>query len=266
MNRKAGVLFYMKKQSKGKVKSREVTAALLMAAGRGTRIRPLSELTPKPLIKVNGIPMIESIIRAIKGAGIDKIIITVGYKKESFYYLRKLYENIIFIENKEYGKKNTISSFYAAMNAIQNENCLVCESDLYIADPAIIKGEIDKSRYLLESTKPQNYEWGFHLEGGIVKKVVRPNAKVYLDHRMYGVAYWVREDLDALIKAVDEAYKNEGHEQKAYDEIGNEIFGQIDMGVIRVNEDQIYEIDTLDDLVKVDVSYEAYLKKIAAGR
>ncbi len=246
--------------------SRKITAALLMAAGKGSRIRPLSQTRPKPLIPVKGTPMIETIIHAIKMAGIDKIIVTVGYKKESFYYLRKLYGDIIFIENKEYENKNTISSFYAAMNAIQNENCLICESDLYIANPSIIKGSIDKSRYFLENTKPQNYEWGFHLEKDTVKKVVRPNKKVYLDHRMYGVAYWLKEDLNKLSKAIKKAYQKKGHEEKAYDEIGNEIFNEIDMGTIRVSKGQIYEIDTLDDLVKVDVSYKTYLEKLAAGR
>lgn len=43
-----------------------MTTALLMAAGMGTRIKPLSQEAPKPLIPAMGIPMIETIIKAIK--------------------------------------------------------------------------------------------------------------------------------------------------------------------------------------------------------
>lgn len=247
-------------------KTRKITAALLMAAGMGTRIRPLSENTPKPLIPVNGTPMIETIIQAIKKAGIDKIIITVGYKKEKFYYLRKKYDNIIFIENKEYRTKNTISSFYAAMNLLRNDDCLICESDLYIADPSIIKNEINKSCYIIRNMEPQNHEWGFELKNEIVKKVVRPDPNVYLDHRMYGIAYWMKEDLNLLIDKVKEAYKNGGHEQKAYDEIGNTLFDKINVGTKKVKDGQVYEIDSLDDLVKVDTTYRSYQEKIVAGR
>lgn len=239
--------------------TKKVTCALLMAAGMGTRIRPLSEETPKPLIPVYGTPMIETLIQSIKSAGIDRIIITVGYKKERYYYLKEKYGNITFIENKEYTKKNTISSFYAAMDFIKNENCVVCESDLYIADPSIIKGEIDKSRYFLRNVEPQNYEWGFEIENKQVKKVVRPDPTIFLDHHMYGIAYWMKEDLEKLITAVSKAYETEGHEQKAYDEIGNEIFNEIDMGVIRLKDGQLFEVDCLEDLIKVDSSYKIYL-------
>lgn len=240
---------------------KKITTALLMAAGMGTRIRPLSELTPKPLIPVNGTPMIETIIGAIKKAGIDRVVITVGYKQERFYYLKEKYENIILIKNRDYRIKNTISSFYAAMNLLQNENCLICESDLYVADPSIIKGEIDKSRYILEKSKPQNYEWGFHLVDNMVRKVVRPRPEIYLDHRMYGISYWIKEDLNKLIKAVKRVYPNEECYQKAYDEIGNYIFDEIDMGITSVANNQVYEIDCIDDLVKVDDSYAAYMKR-----
>mgnify|MGYP000739796017 CR=1 FL=1 len=111
-----------------KKSTHKITTALLMAAGMGTRIRPLSEETPKPLIPVHGMPIIESNIQAIKSAGIERILITVGYKKEKYLYLKEKYGNIEFIENTEYKTKNTISSFYAAMEYIQDENCLISES------------------------------------------------------------------------------------------------------------------------------------------
>jgi MurNAc alpha-1-phosphate uridylyltransferase len=254
-------------ENQRKFKLRKISTALLMAAGMGTRIRPLSQHTPKPLIPVKGTPIIETIIQSLINAGINNIIITIGYKKEMYQYLGDKYGDIIrFVENIEYMSKNTISSFYAAMELLRDKNCIICESDLYISDSTIITGEMDKSRYFLRNVSPQNYEWGFELDNDIVKKVVRPNSKVFLDHHMYGIAYWMKEDLELLINATNKAYQIQGHEDKAYDEIGNEIFDKIDMGIIRINSGQLDEVDCINDLIKLDPSYNTYLNNNQSER
>ena len=68
----------------------------------------------------------------------------------------------------------------------------------------------------------------------------------------------MKGDLEKLIKAVGASYHKAGYEQLAYDEVANEIFHEIDMGVIRVRDGQLWEIDSLQDLVKVDPAYNIY--------
>ena len=65
--------------------------AILLAAGMGTRLRPLTLKTPKPLIKVNGESMIEKQIKSLKEIGIDEIIVVTGYLKEKFEFLKEKY-------------------------------------------------------------------------------------------------------------------------------------------------------------------------------
>jgi dTDP-glucose pyrophosphorylase len=56
--------------------------AVVMAGGRGTRLRPLTETVPKPMLRVAGRPILERIVLHIVGAGIDRIFLAVGYLGE----------------------------------------------------------------------------------------------------------------------------------------------------------------------------------------
>ena len=63
--------------------------AILLAAGMGTRLRPLTIDTPKSLISVNGKPMLETQIQFLKEKGIDDIIVVTGYLSEKFEYIKE---------------------------------------------------------------------------------------------------------------------------------------------------------------------------------
>ena len=63
--------------------------AIILAAGLGTRLRPMTENTPKALVQVNQKPLVEYQIEYLKERGIDDIIIVVGYLKEQFDYLKE---------------------------------------------------------------------------------------------------------------------------------------------------------------------------------
>lgn len=60
-----------------------LTKAILLAAGRGTRLGDLTKDRPKPMVPVNGLPVLEHILRGLKGAGIQKFLFVVGYRAES---------------------------------------------------------------------------------------------------------------------------------------------------------------------------------------
>ena len=56
--------------------------AILLAAGRGTRMGELTQELPKPMLPLNGRPMIEHIVRRLQQAGLREILIVVGYRRE----------------------------------------------------------------------------------------------------------------------------------------------------------------------------------------
>ena len=55
------------------------TAAVIMAGGEGTRLRPLTEKIPKPMLEINGIPLLERQIRALEKSGVKTIYISINY-------------------------------------------------------------------------------------------------------------------------------------------------------------------------------------------
>lgn len=229
--------------------------AILMAAGKGERMRPLTLTTPKPLVKVHGTPLIETMINGLRRRGVEYIYITVGYMGERFQYLIEKYNNVTLIQNPEYVNKNNISSVYAARDVIGEKDCFICEADVYVSDPSIFDTEFELSCYFGKMVKGHSDDWLFDQdEEGRITRVGKNGEDKY---NMCGICFLKAEDAKVIRDTTIEAYKHPGeYEQKYWDEIVDQEIKNIHMTVNPIMHDQVVEIDSIAELKVVDPSYE----------
>ena len=120
-----------------------IERAIILAAGLGTRLRPITYEIPKPLITVNGKRMIDTIIDGLHENGIDEIYIVVGHLKEKFECLKEKYKELVFIDNPYYNTCNNISSLYVARDYL--ENCMIMDADQIIYNPNILSSDFHRN-------------------------------------------------------------------------------------------------------------------------
>lgn len=231
-----------------------LTRAIIVAAGEGSRLRPVTLSTPKPLVKVDGTRLIDTQIRALRKNGIHDICIVAGYKAEQFHETYKDDPAITILENDNYLKGNNITSLYVARDYLPGS--FVLEGDLKILDDSIFCPEVERSGYFA-TWMEQAPEWALRLTDGTISYYnIGGGTECY---RLWGVSMWTREAGQKLSEMVRHQIEDVKDWSIYWDELALSNSGKaFDLGVREIGAHDIVEIDTFEELKEIDPSYNNY--------
>lgn len=236
-----------------------VKRAVIMAAGEGRRMLPVTLHTPKPLVRVNGVRMIDSVIKALRQNKIQEIYIVVGYLKEQFAVLEQEYPEITLIENPDYKSCNNISSLYAAREHL--EESMILDGDQLIFEPAVLHREFERSGYNCIWTSEPTKEWLLSLRNGIVCGCSRNGGRE--GWQLYSISRWTKQDGKKLKKYLEQEFIVNGNKQLYWDDVA--LFchpEEFQLGITEMKRGDIVEIDDLEELAAIDCNYQKYLKEV----
>lgn len=231
----------------------KVENAIIMAAGKGERMQPVTLTTPKPLVRVNGVRMIDTVIQALHENGIYQIYIVVGYLKEQFAALKETWPGVELIENPYYDTCNNISSLYAARKYIGNT--IILDGDQIIYDPVILKPEFSRSGYNAVWCENGTKEWLMQVnDEGIVTSCSRTGGQK--GWQLFSISRWNKEDGERLRRQLEEEFTVNSNRQIYWDDVPMFIhFEDYTLGIVEMQYGDIVEIDDYEELISVDRSY-----------
>lgn len=233
-----------------------VKRAIIMSAGVGQRMKPLTCRIPKPLVKVKGVRMIDTVVDGLRLNGIREIYVVVGYLKEQFYHWAKGQPDVHIIENPYYDTCNNISSLYVAREHLGD--CIILDGDQIIYNADILDPHFARSGYNAVWREGETREWLMQVEDGIVKSCSRTGG--VHGWQLYSISRWTAEDGAKLKKHLEQEFEA-GNRQIYWDDVA--MFCHFDdyaLGIRPMQAHDIVEIDDLEELVAIDHSYHSFLE------
>lgn len=229
-----------------------------MAAGFGSRMQPVTLTTPKPLVQVNGVRMIDTVISGLHHNNIYEIYIVAGYLKEQFYELESQYPGVKIIDNPYYDTCNNISSLYVARQHLSD--VIILDGDQIIYNDDILHPEFERSGYNCVWTDSETDEWLLTVENEIVTSCSRTGGSH--GWQLYSISRWTAEDGEKLKAHLELEFEQKKHRQIYWDDVAMFCYPEeYQLGIRPMNKNDIIEVDNLSELIALDASYKKYVEE-----
>ena len=242
--------------------------AVILAAGQGTRLKPLTNRVPKCLVRLHGKPIMQRQLESLDSAGIRECVVVVGYRGDQVEYqfgpkFRGV--KLTYVYNERYDQTNNLYSMWLARNLI-DDDILLLESDLIFEDgllsdllqrtysdiavvdwfrPAmdgtvILAREGIAESMALKSQQPEGFDYRFALKTVNIYSLSRETM--------------VRRFLPAL-----DRYVSEGETNIFYEAVFSELVsdGSLKMAVHVTGDRKWTEVDTVEDLREAEAMFPA---------
>ncbi|MBR1806867.1 MAG: NTP transferase domain-containing protein [Selenomonadaceae bacterium] len=228
----------------------KVRRAIFIVAGIGERLIPITLNTPKPLVKVHGVRIIDRLIDACLAADIEEIYVVRGYLGEQFDLLLRKYPMLKFVDNPLYNEANNISS--AKLVAHLMSRAYVLEGDLLLYNPALIR-KYEFTPNFLGIEMARSDDWCFEVRDGVIVKQKIGGLNCWQE---VGISFWDETSAAQLAKDLPAAFDLPGGREFYWDEVPLKIFAEHYRIEIRpCTKADVVEIDTFGELKAIDRAY-----------
>ncbi|CEK31614.1 lic-1 operon protein [[Clostridium] sordellii] len=216
--------------------------AILLAAGMGTRLRPLTLTTPKSLVEVNGKPMVERQIEFLREIDIDEIIVVTGYLNEKFKYLREKY-GVKLIHNDKFDIYNNIYTMYLVREYLGDS--YVIDADVYL-NRNFLEKDIEKSTYFSGYKTGFKNEWKLEYdENNKVSNIIVGDGEGYI---LSGISYWSKSDASIITNELEKYIENGNFKDLYWDDVVKDNLPKLDVYIRKIKSEDSFEVDSLRDL------------------
>ena len=235
------------------LKACNINQVVILAAGIGSRLRPLTLVKPKPLIAVGGEAIIDRQIKSFLSNGINRITVIVGYRAINIIkYLSKKFPypdcEINYIYNPFFAKTNTVYSLWLASSSFSSYTTFVANGDLILTPESISRLISCRNSCLGLSEHPcGKEEVKVEVRNNLVINIGKSLDPLTVQGEYIGVAKFNKGLGQAYHEALDRAIKM-GKVNLYYDDVILSLLPNYDIETVNLTQSGIMEIDSLDDL------------------
>jgi len=234
-----------------------VTTALLLAAGIGSRLHPLTQNEPKCLTIVNGMSILERLISSLNQHGFKRLVVVTGHMKNR---IREFLGNqvgnikIDYVFSPLYKTTNNIYSLWMAREVI-NEPFLLLESDL-VFDESLLDAMLYPDRIAVAKVQPwMNGSCVTINKSQQVKAFLADNADSFgeIKYKTVNIYSISLNSWYGIVKRLDK-HISDGKVNRYYETIFAEMIadGSLSFEIVSFDGNPWYEIDTIEDLAKAE--------------
>ena len=227
-----------------------VKSAVLMAAGYGSRLAPITDRTPKGLLRIRGEVLAERQIAQLVAAGVADIFLVTGYRSEQFAYLG-VNPHIHIVENPDYCRYNNTSSLYRVLDAL--DNTYICSVDNYFSEN-VFRPYVYRSYYAAVYGNVPTKE--YYLSVDADDRIIDVQIGGTRGWHMMGQVYFSRsfsEQFRALLKPAYEA--DLSVREILWEQFYMQHLDELSLYRKCYPQNVIYEFDTLADILAFDPGF-----------
>lgn len=250
---------YVTREQYDRIQQHKVTNAIILAAGKSKRFKPISDYCPKGLSIIKGEVLVERQIKQLQAVGVTDITLVVGYKKEMFFYLADKYDVKIVI-NEQYDTQDNVSSLRLVLD--QLDNTYICSVDNYYPENLFNTYEY-RGFYSTIYVENNVDEWVVTTdESGMINDV---NIGVPSGYIMLGFVYFDREFSENFRQVIQNVESVDEYNHHVWEYLYMKHLDRLKLEIKEFDKTSILEFDTVDDAIYYDKDFLANNVKDSLG-